>query len=398
MHFIYYYKYKKTLIIRYIHLYHKHIIFISLSLLCTQLCIFTKFGISSYFLILNLLFIIYWVINKFTKNQTFLFITNNIVKSVLVIEFFLTFVTPFNFLNHYTENEYYFYRSEYKREEQCNLLQKFGNKNAINYPKYGYLPNQKIVIKREEFVNCHEYDNYGFRNYKNITSKIYDYKICIIGDSFIEGVGTPNDSTIPSLLQNIINLKTDKNILVYNAGIAGSNPIYSMNLFEKKLKNINFDLIINCIYANDISDIYILNHSKSIPLHEYIFAISHIARLFLINDDFMNASVKNQIYLQLSKSILRFNKKNYSKDIINIYIPSTSEIRYKDDFINMTKKQMLFDIKLDFRNILLDSIQSNSIDINSIYWKKDQHLKPDGNYFVANQIYNYLNKESLIFN
>jgi hypothetical protein len=112
----------------------------------------------------------------------------------------------------------------------------------------------------------------------------------------------------------------------------------------------------------------------------------------------MSESVKNQIYLQLSKTILRFKKQNYSKNMLNIYLPSSSEIKFKDNFIRKTKKQILFDIKLDFCCILIDSTHSKSININSIYWKKDQHLKPKGNYFVANQIYNYLKKESLIIN
>jgi hypothetical protein len=225
------------------HFCDNYILLISIVFIFIQYRIFSKYGVSSYFLILNLLFIIYWVINKFTKNQTFLFITNNIVKSVLVIEFFLTFVPPFNFLNHYTENEYYFYRSEYKREEQCILLQKLGIKNAINYPKYGYLPNQKIETKREEFYYIHEYDNYGYRNKKNCLDKKYELKICIIGDSFIEGVGSSIDSTIPTILQNIIKIETNKNVLVYNAGIAGSNPIYSMNLLRRNSKILTLTLL-----------------------------------------------------------------------------------------------------------------------------------------------------------
>jgi hypothetical protein len=371
------------------------LIFFLILIIIVQFLIFIKYGISSYLFILSILLTLYSLLRK-NSNNLIVFIKRTILV-IIFLEFFLTFVPPFNFLNHYTENEYYFYRSEYKREEQCNLLKKIG-KNVINYPKYGYIPFHKIDVIRDEFMYKHEYDEFGYRNNKGITNKKYDFKICILGDSFIEGVGSPSDSTIATLLQSIIGKKSKKKVLVYNAGIAGSNPIYSMNLFEKKLKNINFDLIINCIYPNDISDLYMLNHSKSIPLHEYIFATSHLARLFLINDDFMSESVKNQIYLQLSKTILRFKKQNYSKNMLNIYLPSSSEIKFKDDLISKTKKQILFDIKLDFCSILIDSTHSKSININSIYWKKDQHLKPEGNYFVANQIYNYLKNESLIIN
>lgn len=118
------------------------------------------------------------------------------------------------------------------------------------------------------------------------------YRIITMGDSFTEGVGAPADSTYPELLQAILTAKGQK-VEVLNAGVGGSDPIFSYKNMSERLLPYKPNLVVQTISENDILNDFgirggferfktdsTLQRPEQSKL-EIIYAISYTARVFL---------------------------------------------------------------------------------------------------------------------
>ena len=83
------------------------------------------------------------------------------------------------------------------------------------------------------------------------------YRIFMVGGSTMLGAETTNDTTIPSILQKMLDKQNlNLEIEVINAGISGGNTSTEVELIKSKLVNYNPDLIIMYDGWNDISADY----------------------------------------------------------------------------------------------------------------------------------------------
>jgi len=126
-----------------------------------------------------------------------------------------------------------------------------------------------------------------------------EYRIIGLGDSFTEGVGAPYDSTWVNQLESYLQdeLKDsfpDKVVKCYNAGVAGSDPVYGYILMKEKLLELQPDLVIQCVNFTDEGDIFTkggisrFNEDGTTsflpgPKWEPIYALSYIYRLYIRN-------------------------------------------------------------------------------------------------------------------
>jgi lysophospholipase L1-like esterase len=367
------------------------------------------FGIAWFGSTLLLYYLVYTVIKfilKLIKNEKIkILLTRNIqvlLSILLVLEFTDVFILKV--MNNYMENEKGIYFSEYMRQQQLNLLHFIGRKDIQLAWKNGYKPNTKRTHKTSEFNNSFITNNLGLRGkLPPIKKDTNEYRIVVLGDSFIEGQGAPNDSTFPVLLEkNLQNI--NKKITVINAGICGSNPIYEKELYKNKLKQYQPNLVILETNLTDLQDIEYALHQNIMPLIEYFYAISHIYRLVLYfgflnnNFNFENASKntlkKRKIIINiLLENTNHFNQKlkTENKILLLLYLPLTNELGYnaieKKPCIEwkqriLSSKIPMFDLQNEYKKINF----TNKDTMNAYYWLQDHHFTPKGYSFMANKV------------
>jgi lysophospholipase L1-like esterase len=326
-------------------------------------------------------------------------IRNMIIVFVLV-EFAMTFIPPFTFLNNFMENDKGIYFSEYKRKIQCTLLQEIGFNKARFVFDEGNLPNSQRVVNRREFTYKCNYNQLGLRGkLPPLHKSEKEIRVVLLGDSFIEGDGTPDDSTVSVLLEQKLNADKDScKFTVINGGISGSNPIYEQKFLYRRLLQFNPDIVISAVYSNDLWDIQVMMHQGRIPMEEYPFAVSHIFRLFYFGimkyNDFSclhppkTTRKRREVLLDYLQNDLMLSKKqlnNLGIEMLTMYIPAKDEVIHKNEFL--TQKQhisgfMKYDIHL-LELFDVNAIRQKNEFTGRYYWKKDAHFRPEGYNLVA---------------
>ena len=90
-----------------------------------------------------------------------------------------------------------------------------------------------------------------------VEKKPHAFRIMVIGDSFVQGMGAVVDSTLPAQLQRILKKQygDSSNIEVWNCGVANSDPFFEYMLFANRLQKYNPDYVIEVVNFTDITDV-----------------------------------------------------------------------------------------------------------------------------------------------
>ena len=167
--------------------------------------------------------------------------------------------------------------------------------NAIR-PSWYYetpRPYDSITDMKPEYNYLSLTNNYGYRDRDFDTNNdAHVTKMLVLGDSFAEGMGAPQDSTWPHLLENLLNQQDSSKYRVYNCGAAGSDPFFEYVMLRDKWIKLKPDKVIMSINYSDIND-YITRggmerfrpdgtvaYNKG-PWFEPLYKRSHVARLFV---------------------------------------------------------------------------------------------------------------------
>tara|TARA_Y100000310_G_scaffold325133_1_gene388142 strand:- start:5107 stop:6141 length:1035 start_codon:yes stop_codon:yes gene_type:complete len=114
---------------------------------------------------------------------------------------------------------------------------------------YELAPNKETIYKGVTLKT----NSLGMRDYEYSIKKLDAYRIAMVGDSIVFGVGVPLAHSIPKQLESI--LKTEKNIEVLNFGVAGYTTEKEIVYIKEKILKFEPDLIILIYAMNDIYDI-----------------------------------------------------------------------------------------------------------------------------------------------
>ena len=139
-----------------------------------------------------------------------------------------------------------------------------------------------------------------------------------LGDSFTEGVGTPNDSTWSVLLEeNLYKQKFPYYINVINGGHNGSDPAICLYSFKKELESaIQPDMVILAINNSDVTDFIdrggyerFTNGKGTSPWWEFIFGFSYGFRIFILDVlkydyNFIKDESRNRINNEASQKLV----------------------------------------------------------------------------------------------
>jgi len=242
-------------------------------------------------------------------------------------------------------------------------------------------------------------------------------RIVTLGDSFTEGDGASSDSTYPALLQDIL-LAKGSPVEVLNAGICGSDPVYSYKNITDRILAFKPDVVVVTISDNDIYyDLAIRGglerfindssvHYKSPPNWEPLYAISYLSRLVFHALD-MNLSVPvppkqrpaydrqtsqtlTHIFTQLDSLGLA-----YQFEVVVVQLPLHKEIKkkpYEFDFALLQKKlaSLTSVSTLDLYPCYAATISKAQQPLSAYYWKHDGHHNADGYRMMASCIADHL--------
>jgi lysophospholipase L1-like esterase len=81
-----------------------------------------------------------------------------------------------------------------------------------------------------------------------------EIRVLVLGDSFVEGEGVAASDTFVADLQNMVRNKIQGKIIFLNGGLRGTGPLEYWRLFRDVGLKYNPDLVLICIYANDVSN------------------------------------------------------------------------------------------------------------------------------------------------
>lgn len=96
----------------------------------------------------------------------------------------------------------------------------------------------------------------GFRGAEFEVPKQNQYRIAVYGDSFIQAEYSPDEATLPAMLEQALAAGSERPIEVINAGVAGYGPDQVLLRLEDELPWLELDhLVVGVFAGNDFGDL-----------------------------------------------------------------------------------------------------------------------------------------------
>lgn len=282
--------------------------------------------------------------------------------------------------------------------------------NDKNY-WFVYQPDDTLSYSRKDFPYFRITNSLGIPERElNLADTGAVKKILCLGDSFTEGMGAPADSAWCRLLENYLNSSSDDSFVVYNAGIAGSDPVYEEHLLHGKLWNVNWTAVIFCINGTDLEDCKIRGGMERFradstvayrkpPAWEPFYATSYLFRLTVNNilgyDQFFLSKTENRklgvvatdnIRTVLFKARQELDERNIHLIVVAHPLKGEAEMKaFSNPYMDTLLSQM-DDLKpLNLLPYFADSLPDDP-QYKNLYWQHDAHFKPEGYSIMAEKI------------
>lgn len=266
-----------------------------------------------------------------------------------------------------------------------------------------------IKLTRKEFVFERKTNSLGLSE-REISKCKSKFRIIGLGDSFTEGFGVGQDSTwLRKLEHSLSELDPFGKVETINAGVCGSDPVFSYKLLCDKLLDYAPDLVILTINGNDIGDIAYLGgkerfnadgtSGKPSPSWEWVYAASHLFRLVIHNGlgygSYLESSSdellsKEKATIILQNTILEFADlaKNKGFKFLLVVHPLATDFLDSEDARFEAMQSVDYARKrgvsvLDINECMsLNGVKTFS-DANYYYWPIDGHFNQFGNNLLA---------------
>lgn len=114
-------------------------------------------------------------------------------------------------------------------------------------------PHFSKSVNNIEFSHTFETNSQGLRSPEIPLEKpAGEYRLLMVGDSFVEGVGVEQEQTLPSLLQSHAREAGAGALTVINGGLSGTGPARYGKVIFNVLPKYDADGVLITIYANDV--------------------------------------------------------------------------------------------------------------------------------------------------
>ena len=304
------------------------------------------------------------------------------------------------------------YMSQYSKEQQ-------------KIPSYA--GNTSFLNENTEFSIEVRTNSYGFREREIPKEKdSSEFRIVVYEDSFIDGVGAVQDSTLTRLIENgLSRTLNDTMIKVYAFGIAGSDPFFSYHYLNKYVAEVKPDLVLLALNISDFDDYVIrgglerfkengqVNFSSPIGyewLYRYSFLFRFFAHRIMGMDYTFNmpdeklAKYKKGIasYVDLISKLDDMGDKHGFKGVPMFYpIPTDIQVSFLPDFngkyyveeMGMTIDSLKMS-GVDYINVYdcVVANLNNSDQIDKAYYPLDRHYNTRGYNILSDCSMNQLEK------
>lgn len=280
-------------------------------------------------------------------------------------------------------------------------------------------PHDSLRYYTSEFSFASVANNYGFRDQDFDTSAHPTSKrILVIGDSFVEGIGANANETWPHQLELLLNTQTNDSVIIYNCGVAGSDPFYEYVLLRDRLIHFHPDVIIISLNYSDVYEYIVrggmerflnnktVRHNNS-PWFENAYRHVHIVRFlfhFIFRYDYSLLSpdehwkAYNTFITKASETLILANKlctANGIQLLVVIHPYLSSNDRYLKDQKRLTKINDILKTN-SIKTISLFDAFDKSTNKNNAYlyaWKEDKHFTAEGYRLFANILFGQINQE-----
>jgi len=269
-------------------------------------------------------------------------------------------------------------------------------------------------INKLEFQHTWMSNNEGLRG-GNIALQKKGKRVLVFGDSFTEGMGAPDDSTYPQLLENLIHLKLDSSAEVINCGPSGSDLFTEYKLFTLKMLKYQPDVVLVTFNGTDLYEFTVRGgferfkennrvEYRTPPWFEPLYAKSYLVR-FWVHDvlrydyRFLRPSegeAMNRLSIQMNRSVVdSFNllcKANNCKFGM-VFHPMRNDFRtsdYQNEQIISYCRQKNIPYADNYE--YLNKMGINETNADGIYWAKDGHFNPKGYELLAKCAYELFEK------
>lgn len=345
-----------------------------------------------YFFICSLLFKIIELKNINIKYKVFvLFSCISLFTTELILKYGFK-----KYLSYSELNGRVFYGSPFAKGD----VDKFETEHINNFFNERAFEKNDFGVSTENIQYLTKYNEYGCRG-DNISNK-KNVKVLFLGDSFTEGVGTPDDSTWSNLLFKKLFKDSSQYI---NAGVSGAGIAFEISTAKHFLQRISPELIILCINSTDLISFLKDNNLVKKPFWEFFYATSYIFRS--IAHDFFNMSymlisnneleklklvARNQIVEMLIFEISEIEKTSNAR-ILVFANPFKGELSFEESEFDYISKK-LYGSNIDFKDLhydiraMKDSLQFG---FKEIYWENDGHFNSKGYSILADKMYEYIN-------
>lgn len=264
-----------------------------------------------------------------------------------------------------------------------------------------YEPFSVHYLESKEFKFKRESNSLGLSDVEpELKYSDDDFLIIGLGDSFTEGDGAHQDSTWLKFLEYNLVGKDSVNYKSINAGICGSDPFYSLRLFEDKLLQYNPDLVILTI-GSDLEDIILRGGMDRFerktprlkaPKWELVYQHSFIFRRMYHSYNnkyplFLNESTfekeKERAEEELKELLLYFEDLSEENgfELLIVFYPVSVEIR--NESYNHWNELIMFCkySNIEYLNLLKYYLLEGGINQNNVsefFWKSDGHHNAKG--------------------
>ncbi len=131
----------------------------------------------------------------------------------------------------------------------------FGPNNENFDRKYGFVlsPNSESVHSSKEFTYTMRTNSLGFRTREIQPKNSNEYRVMLIGDSMLWGVGVEEEDTVASYLEKLREAIPAKRLSAYNYSVKGYNTVQELIVAKNHMGSLQPDhIILGFLIANDI--------------------------------------------------------------------------------------------------------------------------------------------------
>ncbi|MCB9256452.1 MAG: hypothetical protein H6579_04925 [Chitinophagales bacterium] len=346
------------------------LLFITISTIYKSAILFSELGICFHTRTLVLLALL----------SVFFVFKHKRIASLFFISFFLEFSLSFI--------------SPYRSYPEKNGSNKYTSPLFTRAPT-PFNPGSSLADEKIEFHYVHHFNDLGYQD-QNPRSKIF--KAFLLGDSFVQGVGTDSLHTIDKQLEKKIGCDN----CIMSLGLSGSDLVTHFAQFQKvvengyhaeyALLNLNYtDLFEISIRTKEIKEIEQRETSLAIQfLYGYSYLIRHLCHdVFRLNYNFLNPKEQELLYSEIHVLILNYiyKYKEYCDhnniNLIVVFQPCLEECTSKI-------YQLDQEISLIMADTSVWAINMNNYFNNAClnyYWPIDGHFTTEGYTFYSEKLY-----------